>query len=169
MAFRERLLRLLGVHLSADSAPPADSTSLPDPEPSANCTSPAAPAPQACRSFDLDEEVIRAVRELAEREQRPEGEVASALLAFALEHRQSAEENMRNWQSLSPREQQVVAMTCQNLTTQEIADRLFITPDTVKSHIRNGARKLGLRTKLELRQALVDWDFSAWDDIDFSE
>lgn len=157
MAFRQRLLHLLGIHLSADSAPLADSTP------------PADPTPSACRSFDLDEEVVRAVRELAAREQRPEGEVASALLAFALEHRDAAEENLRNWQTLTPREQQVVAMTCKNLTSQEIAERLYISPETVKSHIRNSTRKLGLRTKLELRQALVDWDFSAWDDSDLIE
>jgi DNA-binding CsgD family transcriptional regulator len=145
MAFRQRLLHFLGIRLSVDSALPG------------------------CRSFDLDEEVIRAVRELAEREQRPEGEVASALLAFALEHRDAAEENLRNWQTLSAREQQVVAMVCKNFTNQQIAERLFISPETVKSHIRNSARKLGLRTKLELRQALVDWDFSAWSDNDINQ
>jgi DNA-binding CsgD family transcriptional regulator len=161
MAIRERLLRLLGVHPSAASEPPADSS---PPRVSIPLTDSAPPAPGP---FDLDEEVIRAVRELAEREQRPVGEVASALLNFALEHRRAAEENLRNWQELTAREQQIVAMTCQNLTTQEIADRLCITSDTVKTHVRHGARKLGLRTKLELRLALMDWDFSAWNDGDF--
>lgn len=161
MSFRERLLRLLGVHLSAASEPSADASPPRVPIPLIDS------APSARGPFDLDEEVIRAVRELAEREQRPEGEIASALLAYALEHYRVAEENLRNWQELTPRQQQVVAMTCQNLTTQEIADRLCITPDTVKTHIRNGARKLGLRTKLDLRQALMDWDFSAWNGSDF--
>ena len=65
------------------------------------------------------------------------------------------------------REQQVIAMMCQNRTNQEIAGRLCISQETVKTHIRHGAQKLGLHNKMELRRALIGWDFSAWEKDNF--
>jgi two-component system nitrate/nitrite response regulator NarP len=64
---------------------------------------------------------------------------------------------------LSPREQQVVALTCLNLTNRQIAAKLVITPETAKTHVRNILRKFNLHSKVELREALSDWDFSDWD------
>ncbi|MEJ2709620.1 MAG: helix-turn-helix transcriptional regulator, partial [Anaerolineales bacterium] len=61
-----------------------------------------------------------------------------------------------------PREQQVASLVAEGCTNQEIADRLVISIDTAKTHVRNSVKKFGLRTKLDLRQALSDWDFSDW-------
>ncbi|MBM3145900.1 MAG: helix-turn-helix transcriptional regulator [Chloroflexi bacterium] len=84
------------------------------------------------------------------------------MLTFALQHRRAAAANLEQWRSLTPRERQVTALTCLGLTNRQIALRMNITPDTVRTHLRNVQRKFGLRTKLELRNALVDWDFQAW-------
>jgi len=46
---------------------------------------------------------------------------------------------------LSKREVQVVKLIMQELTTQEIADRLFLSPDTVETHRRNIMHKLDVR------------------------
>ena len=107
-------------------------------------------------------ETGRALRELSKRELRPEDEIAADLLANALARHQAAEENLLRWRALTPREQEVSALTCLNFTNVQIADHLMISPETVKTHIRNVLSKFKLHSKNELRQNLSDWDFSAW-------
>ena len=77
--------------------------------------------------------------------------------------RRRAEISLSRWRMLSPREQQVAALICLNYTGRQIAARLKISPETVKTHTRNLLNKFGLRTRTELRQVLADWDFSAWE------
>ena len=119
------------------------------------------PAPQ--RLFHFDDELVQSLQELAEREQRSEDEVAADLLTTALAQRDAAEARIEVWRGLSIREQQVVALTCLGYTNRQIAARLGISPETVKSHVRSSQRKLGVSTKAELRHALADWDFSKWE------
>ena len=114
-------------------------------------------------SFQAEEDLIEAVQRLADREQRPTGQVAAELLAQAMAHRQSADTNLEFWKALSPREQQVAALVCLNYTNRQIALRLHISTETVKTHMRNLLAKFRLHTKAQLRQALFDWDFSAWE------
>ena len=59
-------------------------------------------------------------------------------------------------------EKEITALACLSYTNKEIADQLIISPATVKTHLRNAKRKFGLRSKLELRKILSDWDFSQW-------
>jgi len=119
------------------------------------------PAPQ--QLFHFDDELVQSLQELAEREQRSEDEVAADLLTTALAQREAAEVRIEVWRGLSIREQQVVALTCLGYTNRQIAARLGISPETVKSHVRSSQRKLGVSTKAELRHALADWDFSKWE------
>jgi DNA-binding NarL/FixJ family response regulator len=114
-------------------------------------------------SFQLDQALARSLQELSEQEQRPPEAVAADLLSFALEQRQAADENLARWRSLTPREQQVAALACLDYTNRQIAARLVISPETVKTHVRNLLRKFELGSKVELRQALAEWDFSAWE------
>ena len=70
--------------------------------------------------------------------------------------------NWQRWRSLTPREQQVAALVCLNLTGRQVAAKLFISPETVKTHVRSILRKFDLGSRQELRQVLAGWDFSAW-------
>jgi DNA-binding CsgD family transcriptional regulator len=112
--------------------------------------------------FVFDEELQGSLQELAEREARPPNAVAADLLSFALEERLAGEAYLRCWHDLTAREQQVVALLCQDYSTRQIAARLVISPETVKSHLRKALRKFGLRNKTQLRQALAGWDFREW-------
>jgi DNA-binding NarL/FixJ family response regulator len=114
------------------------------------------------RSFRLDAELARSIRRMAELEQRSDEEVATSLLTEALLQRQAAEEYLRRWRGLSPREQEVAALICLNYTNEEIAHRLVISTQTVKTHVRNALWKFGVNSKTELSEMLADWDFSAW-------
>jgi len=110
----------------------------------------------------LDQSLSLALSLLAEEEQRPLNEVGQKMLSFALQHRQEASKSLQTWQSLTPREKEITALACLSYTNKEIANQLIISPATVKTHLRNAKRKFGLRSKLELRKVLSDWDFSQW-------
>jgi len=52
---------------------------------------------------------------------------------------------------LSPREREVAMLAADGHTNSEIADRLFVSRRTVESHVASALRKLGGRTRRELR------------------
>jgi DNA-binding NarL/FixJ family response regulator len=99
---------------------------------------------------------------LAEREQRPPEEVHADILANALEQQNTQEAIFQCWQSLSPREKDVTALTCLWYTNKQIASKLHVSPDTVKGYVRQALVKFHLHSKDELRMLLGKWDFSAW-------
>ena len=59
------------------------------------------------------------------------------------------------WSSLTPAERQVVDLVAQGLTTPEVAERLFLSPRTVQSHLRRIFPKLGVASRRQLRQAVA--------------
>lgn len=57
---------------------------------------------------------------------------------------------------LSPREAEVARLAARGLTSQEIADRLFLSRRTVEGHVRSAVGKLGLSTKTDLLRQNLD-------------
>jgi DNA-binding CsgD family transcriptional regulator len=55
---------------------------------------------------------------------------------------------------LSPREREVALLAADGRTNAEIADRLFVSPRTVESHVASALRKLGGRTRRDLKVLL---------------
>jgi DNA-binding NarL/FixJ family response regulator len=51
--------------------------------------------------------------------------------------------------TLSRRESEILAFLAQGLTGEEIARRLVLSPETVRTHIRNAMEKLNARTRTE--------------------
>jgi DNA-binding CsgD family transcriptional regulator len=51
--------------------------------------------------------------------------------------------------SLSPREREVFALLAQGRSNREIGEALFISPVTVKVHVRHIFDKLGVRSRAE--------------------
>jgi predicted ATPase/DNA-binding CsgD family transcriptional regulator len=54
------------------------------------------------------------------------------------------------WESLTPSEQRVVSLVGQHLTNAQIAERLFISVPTVKSHLNRAFAKLGMNNRGQL-------------------
>jgi DNA-binding NarL/FixJ family response regulator len=59
--------------------------------------------------------------------------------------------------ALTPREREIIAMIASGLTADEIADRLFLSPLTVKTHINHAMSKLSLRTRTQLVRVAIDY------------
>jgi DNA-binding NarL/FixJ family response regulator len=50
---------------------------------------------------------------------------------------------------LSPREMEILELISHSMTNEEIADKLFISPKTVKTHLRNTFQKAGIKNRVE--------------------
>ncbi len=62
----------------------------------------------------------------------------------------------RRTRTLSPREREVLGLLARGLTGEQIAQRLVLSPETIRTHIRNAREKLGASTRVEaVTMALV--------------
>jgi DNA-binding CsgD family transcriptional regulator len=114
------------------------------------------------RTFEISESLHTTLSTLAKHEGRPEHDLLPDLLAAGLTHYYSADELWNKWESLSPRERDVTALTCLGYTNRQIAFRFGISTETVKTHIHNVLVKFQMHSKSELRLVMSEWDFSAW-------
>ena len=67
------------------------------------------------------------------------------------------------YDALTVREQEVMALLAEGLSTSQVADKLFISPKTAENHRSNIMRKLGLHSTVELiryaaKLGLIDID-----------
>ena len=51
---------------------------------------------------------------------------------------------------LTDREREVMALVAEGLSNQEIADRLYMSPATAKTHVSRAMTKLGARDRAQL-------------------
>jgi DNA-binding CsgD family transcriptional regulator len=57
--------------------------------------------------------------------------------------------------SLTPRQQEILALAASGRGNREIARALFLSIKTVETHLAAGYRKLGIRSRAELGAALA--------------
>lgn len=63
-------------------------------------------------------------------------------------------EEARQLFGLSKREAQVVVLLCRGMGNREIAERLFISENTVKDHIKNVMKKMKVASRHEMMALL---------------
>jgi DNA-binding NarL/FixJ family response regulator len=107
-------------------------------------------------------DLFLAVQIQAEQEQRPEVELVEELLSDILASRQMVDERILTWESLTSRQQEIVAMLCLSYSNAKIARHLGISINTVKRHVQKVLGRFGVHDRIGLRQQLAHWDFSAW-------
>ncbi len=115
------------------------------------------------RYYEVSENLHVTLSTLASHEGRPEHELAQDLIAAGLTQYYSTDELFKKWESLTPRERDVAALACLGYTNRQIAAHLSISPETVKTHLKNLLSKFQLHSRAELRLMLSNWDFSAWE------
>ena len=57
--------------------------------------------------------------------------------------------------NLSRREKEVLKLLIENLSNEEIGEKIFVSKETVKSHRKNIYRKLGVNNVLDLYKLIV--------------
>lgn len=114
------------------------------------------------RSFAWDGELLVSLERLARYRGFTPRETAADMLERELKSVEMDRKIRLKWQTLTEREQQVAALVCLQYRTNQIATRLQIAPETVRSHVHNTLTKMGLPNRIALRQLLGDWDFSKW-------
>src|SRR3954465_14468712 len=57
---------------------------------------------------------------------------------------------------LSPREREVTGLLARGLSGEQIAERLFLSPETVRTHIRNAMERMHAHTRAQLVALALD-------------
>ena len=96
----------------------------------------------------------------AKHEGRPEDELFLDIVAAGLTQYSTHDRVWKQWESLTPREQQVTAYACLGLTSRQMGSRMRITEAGVKFHLGNVYSKLRVKNRAKLRQKFAGWDFS---------
>jgi DNA-binding CsgD family transcriptional regulator len=83
--------------------------------------------------------------------------VRAGLRALGIRKRQTSVAKPRHgWASLTRSEQAVVELVAQGLTNRAAASELFLSPDTVNTHLRHAFTKLGIRSRVELARLAAE-------------
>jgi DNA-binding NarL/FixJ family response regulator len=98
------------------------------------------------------DDIVRAVKRVAEGGAYVDPTLASELVTPRATERLPA---------LSPREREILSMLANGMSNPDIAGKLFISPETVRTHVRNAMTKLEADTRtqavaLALRHALIE-------------
>jgi DNA-binding NarL/FixJ family response regulator len=71
-------------------------------------------------------------------------------------------EQQRAQGSLTTREREVCTLLATGLSGEKIAEKLFLSPETVRTHIRNAMQRLGVKTRAQLiAQAITTGEISS--------
>ncbi|QGY46910.1 hypothetical protein GM418_25600 [Maribellus comscasis] len=60
--------------------------------------------------------------------------------------------NIKKFGSLTKREKQILKLVTRGLSTKQVAEKLFLSPQTVKTHRKNISKKLDLKR-------IIDWEY----------
>ncbi len=93
-------------------------------------------------------ELIQAIREVAQGHRYLSPPLSERAIELYIQKAQDTP--LDSYETLTPRERQVLQLAAQSLDNTEIADRLSLSPRTVESYRTNAMRKLGLRTQTDL-------------------
>jgi DNA-binding NarL/FixJ family response regulator len=84
-------------------------------------------------------------------------------IVATLDYPSSAEADLGDWPGraigLSAREAEVIALITQGLTNEEIAGRIYLSTNTVKTYIRSAYRKLGVDSRTRAVLWAIDHGF----------
>ena len=64
----------------------------------------------------------------------------------------------RGWEALTASELAVVRLVTEGLTNREVAERLFVSPHTVNSHLRHVFTKLRINSRVELARLVQQYE-----------
>ena len=72
----------------------------------------------------------------------------------------TAEPETSGWAALTTSERTVAQLVAEGLTNREVAERLFVSPHTVNSHLRHVFSKLGINSRVELARLAREYEMA---------
>ena len=95
------------------------------------------------------QDVLAAVKSAAEGEVLIDPGTLTRLLAQVAREREAKRDALNLLNDLTEREREILHLLAQGLRNDDIAGKLFISPQTVQTHVRNILGKLRVHSKLE--------------------
>ncbi|MEW6059182.1 MAG: response regulator transcription factor [Actinomycetota bacterium] len=95
------------------------------------------------------EEVLAAAKAAAEGEVLIDPTILTRLLHQVAKEREARRDALALLEELTDREKEILQLLAQGMRNDDIARQLFISPQTVQTHVRNLLAKLGVHSKLE--------------------
>jgi DNA-binding CsgD family transcriptional regulator len=89
------------------------------------------------------------------------GRARTELRRLGVVHRPPSGNAPQGWASLSPAELAVVEVIAEGVTSQAAAERLYLSVNTVNTHLRHVFAKLGVRSRAELTRVVLSRRLSA--------
>ena len=108
-------------------------------------------------TIELDRDLLGRVNDLALDRGQTLEEVVTELVVNGLKDQELWNQAAKTLDDLTPRELEVARLTAAGFTNREIATEMAISPETVKSHLRNIMRKLDLHSKEKLLRVLLHY------------
>lgn len=113
-------------------------------------------------SFELDPALSAQLRLAARARQQSTESLIADLLIQGLERETLRQQAEAALSALTEREQEVARLAARGRTNRQIAEALFISTETVKTHIRNVLDKFEVHSKSDLRLLLLDLGIRWW-------
>ena len=94
--------------------------------------------------------------------------VRRRLRRLGVRRRPAAAARTSEWEQLTPSELAVARLVASGVTNREAAERLFLSPHTVSTHLRHAFTKLGIRSRVQLVRLVAEHEGAAelpWDEL----
>jgi DNA-binding NarL/FixJ family response regulator len=111
---------------------------------------------------DVDPQLFAHLRRAARLRRSSPQAMARELLARGLTQEARKVHTEAVLSGLTPREVEVLWRAARGHTNRQIAAALVVSPETVKTHVRNILHKLDLRSKADLRLLMLDLGLRWW-------
>ena len=98
---------------------------------------------------DAAQELLSAAKSAADGEVLIDPQTLARLLPQVARERELTRDAMRLLQDLTEREREILGLLAQGMRNDDIAAQLYISPQTVQTHVRNILGKLRVHSKLE--------------------
>ena len=95
------------------------------------------------------EEVLTSAKSAADGEVLIDPDTLTRLLAQVAREREAQRDALKLLGDLTEREREILGLLAQGMRNEDIATQLFISPQTVQTHVRNILGKLRVHSKLE--------------------
>jgi DNA-binding NarL/FixJ family response regulator len=95
------------------------------------------------------DEVLSAVKAAADGEVLIDPDTLTRLLAQVAQEREEERDARKLLGDLTEREREILGLLAQGVRNEDIAKQLYISPQTVQTHVRNILGKLRVHSKLE--------------------